>query len=113
MRAHRIMDRVQEEQRRWYGVREPRHVLAVTPTYHRAFQALHLTGLLHSLRNVPYPLTWLVVEAGGVTNATAELLARSGLTVVHLPFPDRMPLDWPERHATENRMRLHALRYAP
>jgi len=110
MRAHRIMERVQEEQRRWYGVKEPRQVLVVTPTYSRAFQALHLTGLLHSLRNVPYPLTWIVVEAGGTTNATASLLARSGLTFVHIPFPDRMPHVWADRHATENRMRLHALR---
>nr|QSV51952.1 GT43 [Urochloa ruziziensis] len=104
------MERVQEEQRRWYGVKEPRQVLVVTPTYTRAFQALHLTGLLHSLRNVPYPLTWIVVEAGGTTNATAALLARSGLTFVHIPFPDLMPHEWADRHATENRMRLHALR---
>ena len=53
MRAHRIMERVQEEQRRWYGVKEPRQMLAVTPTYSRAFLALHLTGLLHSLRRNP------------------------------------------------------------
>jgi hypothetical protein len=53
MRAQRIMERVQEEQRRWYGVKEPGQVLAVTPTYSRAFQALHLTGLLHSLRRNP------------------------------------------------------------
>jgi putative beta-1,4-xylosyltransferase IRX14 len=111
MRAHRIMERVQEEQRRWYSVKEPRQVLAVTPTYSRAFQVLHLTGLLHSLRNVSYPLTWIVVEAGGTTNATASMLAPSGITFVHIPFPDRMPHDWVDRHATENRMRLHALRY--
>ncbi|KAE8810414.1 glycosyltransferase [Hordeum vulgare] len=77
MRAHRIVERVQEEQHCWYGVREPRQVLVVIPTDSRAFQALHLTGLLHSLCNVPYPLTWIVVEAAGVTNATAALFSRS------------------------------------
>jgi putative beta-1,4-xylosyltransferase IRX14 len=39
------------------------------------------------------------------------MLAPSGITFVHIPFPDRMPHDWVDRHATENRMRLHALRY--
>ncbi|PWZ07975.1 putative glucuronosyltransferase [Zea mays] len=38
------------------------------------------------------------------------MLAPSGITFVHIPFPDRMPHDWVDRHATENRMRLHALR---
>ncbi|KAE8815181.1 putative glucuronosyltransferase [Hordeum vulgare] len=37
MRAHRIVERVQEEQYCWYGVREPRQVLVVTPTDSRAF----------------------------------------------------------------------------
>ncbi|THU63725.1 hypothetical protein C4D60_Mb01t18860 [Musa balbisiana] len=109
-RAHEILARVQQEQRRRYGVKDPRPVLVVTPTYARTFQALHLTGLLHSLMLVPHPLTWLVVEAGGVSNETAALLARSRLPVVHLPFHEQMPVRWHDRHRLEARMRLHALR---
>ncbi|XP_038985829.1 probable beta-1,4-xylosyltransferase IRX14 isoform X2 [Phoenix dactylifera] len=111
--AHRILGRVQREQRLQYGVRNPHPLLVVTPTYSRTFQALHLTGLLHSLQLIPYPLTWLVVEAAGrgaASNETANLLARSRLPVLHLPFPGRMPLRWSDRHRFESRMRLHALR---
>ncbi|CAL9087975.1 unnamed protein product [Musa textilis] len=109
-RAHEILVRLQQEQRLRYGVKDPRPVIVVTPTYARTFQALHLTGLLHSLMLVPYPLTWLVVEAGGVSNETASLLARSSLPVVHLPFHEDMPVLWNDRHRFEARMRLRALR---
>lgn len=111
MRAHRILERVQREQRAQYGVRSPRPVIAVTPTYSRTFQALHLSGVMHSLMLVPYDLTWIVVEAGGAaTDETTTLLARSGLRTIHVPFPGGMPVEWAERHRTEARMRLHALR---
>ncbi|RWW17948.1 hypothetical protein GW17_00018091, partial [Ensete ventricosum] len=109
-RAHKILARLRQEQRLRYGVKDPRPVIVVTPTYARTFQALHLTGLLHSLMLVPYPLTWLVVEAGGVSNETAALLARSSLPVVHLPFHEDMPVLWNDRHRFEARMRLRALR---
>uniref|UniRef100_A0A1D1Y9S5 Glycosyltransferases n=1 Tax=Anthurium amnicola TaxID=1678845 RepID=A0A1D1Y9S5_9ARAE len=111
MRAHRILERVQREQLTQYGVKSPRPVIAVTPTYVRTFQALHLTGVMHSLMLVPYHLTWVVVEAGGaLTNETASLLARSGLRTFHVPFHSAMPVEWAERHRMEARMRLHALR---
>ncbi|WOK95089.1 hypothetical protein Cni_G03796 [Canna indica] len=109
-RANEILARVQQEQRLQYGVKDPRPVLVVTPTYARTFQALHLTGLAHSLMLVPYPITWLVVEAGGPSNQTAALLARSRLHVIHLPFHEKMPVLWSDRHRFEARMRLHALR---
>ncbi|XP_058227922.1 beta-1,4-xylosyltransferase IRX14 [Rhododendron vialii] len=110
MKAHRIIDRVQREQRVQYGVKTPRSVIAVTPTYVRTFQTLHLTGVMHSLMNVPYDLTWIVVEAGGTTNETAWLVARSGLRVVHVGFEEEMPVSWDDRHRLEARMRLRALR---
>lgn len=110
IRAHQIIERVQQEQRKWYGVKSPRPLIAITPTYARTFQALHLTGLIHCLRNVPYPVTWIVVEAGGVTNETASLLARSRVQFLHIPFHEKMPVEWSERHLTENRMRLLGLR---
>lgn len=110
MKAHRIIDRVQREQRVQYGVKTPRPVIAVTPTYVRTFQTLHLTGVMHSLMNVPYDLTWIVVEAGGTTNETAWLVARSELRVVHVGFEEEMPVSWDDRHRLEARMRLRALR---
>ncbi|KAL5987764.1 Beta-1,4-xylosyltransferase irx14 [Asimina triloba] len=110
MKAHRIIERVQREQRAQFGAKAPRQVIAVTPTYVRTFQALHLTGVAHSLMLVPHDVTWIVVEAGGATNETAALVARSGLRAMHLPFEERMPESWEGRHRTEARMRLRALR---
>ncbi|XP_042393753.1 probable beta-1,4-xylosyltransferase IRX14 [Zingiber officinale] len=109
-RANEILSRVQEEQRVQCGVKDPRPVLVVTPTYARTFQALHLTALAHSLMLVRFPITWIVVEAGGVSHETAALLAPSRLRVIHLPFHEKMPVIWGDRHRFEARMRLHALR---
>ncbi|OMP01935.1 Glycosyl transferase, family 43 [Corchorus olitorius] len=110
MKAHQIIERVQKEQRLQFGVKDPRPIIVVTPTYVRTFQALHLTGLMHSLMLVPYDLVWIVVEAGGVSNETASLLAKSGLKTVHVGFNQRMPNSWDERNKLESKMRLHALR---
>lgn len=110
MRAHQIIERVQREQRLQYGVKSPKTVIAITPTYVRTFQTLHLTGVMHSLMNVPYDLVWIVVEAGGKTNETASLIAKSGLNNIHVGFIEKMPTQWEDRHRLETRMRLHALR---
>lgn len=110
MKAHQIIDTVQREQRRQFGVKSPRTVIVVTPTYVRTFQALHMTGLMHSLMLVPYNLVWIVVEAGGVTNETASILAKSGLRTIHIGFDQRMPNSWEGRHRLEARMRLRGLR---
>ncbi|CAJ2646141.1 unnamed protein product [Trifolium pratense] len=110
MKAHGIIERVQKEQKALFGVKNPKTVIAVTPTYVRTFQALHLTGVMHSLMLVPYDLIWIVVEAGGVTNETASLIAKSGLRTIHVGFHQRMPNSWDARHKVESLMRLHALR---
>lgn len=110
MKAHRIIERVQAEQRSQYGVKNPKSVIAITPTYVRTFQTLHLTGVMHSLMNVRYDLVWIVVEAGGTTNETTSLIAKSGLKTIHIGFDGKMPLLWEDRHKFESRMRLHALR---
>ncbi|KAK1363792.1 Glycosyltransferase [Heracleum sosnowskyi] len=110
IKAHMMIERVQKEQRVQYGVKNPRNLIVITPTYVRTFQALHLTGLMHSLMNVPYDLTWIVVEAGGVTNETASLIARSGRRIVHIGFDEKMKLSWEGRHRMENRMRICGLR---
>ncbi|XP_022853287.1 probable beta-1,4-xylosyltransferase IRX14H [Olea europaea var. sylvestris] len=110
LKAHRIIERVQREQRIQYGVKSPRTVIAITPTYVRTFQTLHLTGVMHSLMNVPYDLIWIVVEAGGATNETATLISKSGLKIFHIGFNANMPILWEDRHKLEVKMRLQALR---
>ncbi|KAA8531663.1 hypothetical protein F0562_006620 [Nyssa sinensis] len=110
MKAHRIIERVQREQMLQYGVKNPRNLIVITPTYVRTFQTLHLTGVMHSLMNVPYDLTWIVVEAGGTTNETAFLLAKSGLRTIHIGFKHKMSNSWEGRHRMEARMRFLAMR---
>ncbi|XP_010270814.1 PREDICTED: probable beta-1,4-xylosyltransferase IRX14H [Nelumbo nucifera] len=110
MKAHHIIERVQREQRLQYGIKNPRPLIVVTPTFVRTFQTLHLTGLMHSLMLVPCDLTWIVVEAGGTSNETASLLEKSGLRTIHIGFEERMPITWEARHQMEARMRLRALR---
>ncbi|KAJ9540660.1 hypothetical protein OSB04_027166 [Centaurea solstitialis] len=110
MKAHRIMQIVQREQRVQYGIKNPRTLIVVTPTYVRTFQALHLTGLMHTLTNLPYEVVWIVVEAGGATNETAALLERSKLRIKHIGYDKKMPIFWEARHRLESEMRLQALR---
>ncbi|OVA15889.1 Glycosyl transferase [Macleaya cordata] len=110
MKAHRIIDRVQKEQKIQYGIKNPKTLIMITPTYVRTFQTIHLTGLIHSLMLVPYDLIWIVVEAGGTSNETANLLSNSGLRTIHIGFEEKMPISWEDRHRMEARMRLRALR---
>ncbi|KAL9660021.1 hypothetical protein QQ045_024831 [Rhodiola kirilowii] len=110
MKAHRIIERVQREQRMQHGVKNPRTVIAITPTYVRTFQTPHLIGVMHSLMNVPYDVVWIVVEAGGTSNETASIIAKSGLRTMHIGFEQQMPGTWEGRHLVEARMRVHALR---
>lgn len=50
MRTHSIIERGQCEQRLDYGgVKNPKLITVVTPTYGLTFQALNLTGLIHLL----------------------------------------------------------------
>ncbi|CAH2076275.1 unnamed protein product, partial [Thlaspi arvense] len=110
MKAHQIIERVQKEQKTVFGMKSSRTVIAVTPTYVRTFQALHLTGVMHSLMLVPYDLVWIVVEAGGATNETGSIIAKSGLRTIHVGFNQRMPNTWEDRGKLEVLMRLQALR---
>ena len=112
MKAHRIIERVQREQKAVFGAggKGSRTVIAVTPTYVRTFQALHLNGVMHSLMLVPYDVVWIVVEAGGVSNETASIIGKSGVRVIHVGFDQRMPNTWEDRGKVEVLMRLRALR---
>ncbi|KAL4582236.1 hypothetical protein LXL04_006780 [Taraxacum kok-saghyz] len=110
MKAHKLIEAVQREQKVQYGIKNPKTLIAITPTYVRTFQALHLTGLMHTLMNLPYDVVWIVVEAGGATNETSALLAKSKLQIKHIGFPKKMPIFWEARHKMESQMRLQALR---
>lgn len=59
-------------------------LIIVTPTYNRPFQALYLTRLSHTLKLVPPPLLWLVVEMPAQTMETATLLRKTGVMYRHL-----------------------------
>ncbi|CAN1191183.1 Probable beta-1,4-xylosyltransferase IRX14H [Linum perenne] len=111
MKAHQMIERVQREQRMQFGVKNPKTIIAVTPTYVRTFQTLHLTGVVHSLMLVPYDVVWIVVEAGGVTNETAHMVSKSGLkNTIHVGVEEKMPNTWEGRHRLESQMRIQALR---
>lgn len=110
MKAHQIIERVQKEQKSIFGMKSSKMVIAVTPTYVRTFQALHLTGVMHSLMLIPYDLVWIVVEAGGATNETGLIIAKSGLRTIHVGIDQRMPNTWEDRSKLEVFMRLQALR---
>ncbi|KAI9394797.1 hypothetical protein POPTR_005G141500v4 [Populus trichocarpa] len=110
MKAHQIIETVQREQRTQFGVKSPRTLIVVTPTYVRTFQTLHLTGVMHSLMLVPYDVVWIVVEAGGATNETASIIAKSSIKTFHIGFTQKMPNSWEGRHKLETKMRLRALR---
>ncbi|XP_062190462.1 probable glucuronosyltransferase Os10g0205300 isoform X2 [Phragmites australis] len=62
----------------------PPLLIVVTPTRVRPLQAYHLHRLAHTVRLVPPPLLWLVVEAGPATRETAELLRGCGVMYRHL-----------------------------
>ena len=44
MQAFSLLARVQHEQRLFYSIQDWKPIIAITPTYQRMFQALHLTG---------------------------------------------------------------------
>lgn len=63
----------------------PRKLLiVVTPSYNRAFQAFYLNRMAHTLRLVPPPLLWIVVEMHAQSMETADLLRKTGVMYRHL-----------------------------
>eukprot|EP00250_Pteridium_aquilinum_P033208 c531_g1_i1 orf=984-2627(+) len=109
--AHRLIELVQNEQQRVYGLQERKQFLVITPTYVHAFQAAYVSCLIHTLRIITGPLTWIVVEAGGISNETAELLFSSQLHYHHVGIQESMPADWEHRKQLETLMRLEGLRF--
>lgn len=59
-------------------------LIIVTPTYVRPFQAYYLNQLAQTLRNVPPPLLWIVVEKSMQSPETAGILRGTGVMYRHL-----------------------------
>ncbi|CAD5170862.1 unnamed protein product [Musa acuminata subsp. malaccensis] len=59
-------------------------LIVVTPTYNRASQSYYLSRLGQTLRLVPPPLLWIVVEMNAASMETAEILMGTGVVYRHL-----------------------------
>lgn len=63
----------------------PRKMLiVVTPTYNRAMQGYFLNRVAQTLKLVPPPVLWIVVEENAASFETAELLRKTGVMYRHL-----------------------------
>ncbi|KAK8938080.1 putative glucuronosyltransferase [Platanthera guangdongensis] len=59
-------------------------LIIVTPTYSRPFQSFYLNRLAQTLRNVPHPLLWIVVEMSLQSDETVKILRDTGVMYRHL-----------------------------
>ncbi|XP_043687144.1 probable beta-1,4-xylosyltransferase IRX9H [Telopea speciosissima] len=59
-------------------------LIIVTPTYAHPLQAYYLNRLAQTLRLVPPPLLWIVVEMFSQSAETAEILRKTGVMYRHL-----------------------------
>ncbi|XP_024395814.1 probable beta-1,4-xylosyltransferase IRX14H isoform X1 [Physcomitrium patens] len=110
--AYNMLARVQLEQQRLYGIENWKPIIAITPTYFRTFQSLHLSGLMHTLSLVRRPVTWIVIEASGISAETAELLRQVRVhKLVHLGASEHLPRTLQDRIILEARLRTEGLRY--
>ncbi|CAN4119232.1 unnamed protein product [Withania somnifera] len=59
-------------------------LIIVTPTEAHSFQAYYLNHLAHTLKLVPPPLLWIIVEMDSQSIETDSILRRTGVTYRHL-----------------------------
>jgi len=66
---------------------------------------------MHTLSLVRGPVIWIVVEAGGRSQVTAELLKQAHVHVlVHIGYPKPMPVEFEDCWIMESHMRVEGLR---
>ncbi|KAK7282992.1 hypothetical protein RIF29_12163 [Crotalaria pallida] len=59
-------------------------LIIVTPTFNHPFQGFNLNRLAQTLKLVPAPLLWIVVEITSQSEETADILRSSGIMYRHL-----------------------------
>ncbi|XP_051151611.1 probable beta-1,4-xylosyltransferase IRX9H [Andrographis paniculata] len=59
-------------------------LIIVTPTHAQPLQAYYLHRLAYTLKLVPHPLLWIVVEMNSQSAETAEILRNTGVVYRHL-----------------------------
>lgn len=110
--AYNMIARVQLEQHRLYEIKSWKPIIAITPTYLRTFQSLHLAGLMCTLSLVRGPVTWIVIEAGGISAETVELLKLARVhKLVHLGASAHLPRSLQDRRILDSHLRVEGLRY--
>ncbi|XP_010937800.2 beta-1,4-xylosyltransferase IRX9 [Elaeis guineensis] len=82
----------------------PRNLLIVITTTRSndRFREVFLTRLAQTLRLVPPPLLWIVVEAHGDAPKTAEMLRKTGIMYRHLTFKENFTDPEAEAHHQRN-----------
>ena len=110
--AHEVVSLLQEAQRRVDGIWPQRTIIAITTTVKRTFQAMHMNGIVGSLKQARGRVLWIVVEGGGggKTSDTTELLEKSGLEYVHLEWNHPVEEPWHLREKAELEMREVAIK---
>ncbi|CAI9093513.1 OLC1v1029023C1 [Oldenlandia corymbosa var. corymbosa] len=68
-------------------------LIVVTPIYGRSFEAYYVNRLANTLRLVPPPLLWIVVEMTSQSLDIAELLRNSGVMFRHLVCEENLVVD--------------------
>jgi hypothetical protein len=80
-------EKVQEETQP--SLTPKRFVIIVTPTSSKdQFQGVLLRRLANSIRLVPPPLLWIVVEAKSDSNEVSKILRKTGIMYRHLVFKE-------------------------
>ncbi|RAL52924.1 hypothetical protein DM860_007692 [Cuscuta australis] len=72
-------------------------LIVVTSTEPRPFQAYYINHIAHTLKRVPPPLLWIVVEMNSQSLGTADMLRRSGVMYRHLVCSDKNVTEVKER----------------
>lgn len=82
--AYNISDSQIQVSENPYLASQKKLLIIVTPSYNHLFQAYYLHRLAQTLKLVPPPLLWIVVEMTSQSEETADILRSSGIMYRHL-----------------------------